>query len=291
MCAICEQSYINPKLNFALNRPVIEYEILWHSLRHTSDCQCWKEKEIKTHKKTTERHKVSSWIFTSHQAETGSRRRILCNLAKQNIASFGSGLCLRQDNKHTVMVGPHKNNENNEKAETTSVVLGRFSDLVRDIIHSLPLVEKTPLDNRCLSYHTIFTLFLYAITVFHHHHHHQSLNREGRWGTTDDFATSFLHFPPFSTALWDVADSRPVHSVMLSSHFLLCLPCLLPPFTVPWKMVLARPDEWKTWPYHCSLRLFTTVRRSSCGRIACWILARTSSLVTWSLYETCSILR
>ena len=24
--------------------------------------------------------------------------------------------------------------------------------------------------------------------------HHQSLNREGRWGTTDDFATSFLHF-------------------------------------------------------------------------------------------------
>ena len=24
------------------------------------------------------------------------------------------------------------------------------------------------------------------------HHHHQSLNREGRWGTTDDFANSFL---------------------------------------------------------------------------------------------------
>ena len=31
----------------------------------------------------------------------------------------------------------------------------------------------------------------------HHHHHHQSLNREGRWGTTDDFATSFLHFSIF----------------------------------------------------------------------------------------------
>ena len=27
--------------------------------------------------------------------------------------------------------------------------------------------------------------------VFHHHHHHQSLKREGRWGTTDYFATSF----------------------------------------------------------------------------------------------------
>ena len=37
----------------------------------------------------------------------------------------------------------------------------------------------------------------------HHHHHHQSLNREGRWGTTDDFATSFLLFscspPPSGT--------------------------------------------------------------------------------------------
>ena len=28
------------------------------------------------------------------------------------------------------------------------------------------------------------------------HHHHLSLNREGRWGTTDDFTTSFLHFFP-----------------------------------------------------------------------------------------------
>ena len=78
---------------------------------------------------------------------------------------------------------------------------------------------------------------------------------------------------------------------MLSSHLFLCLPCLLPPFTVPCKMVLARPDERETWPYHCSLRLFTVVRRSSCGEIACWILAWTSLLVTWSLYEMHSILR
>ena len=33
------------------------------------------------------------------------------------------------------------------------------------------------------------------------------------------------------------------------------------------------------------------VRGSSCGPIACWILARTCSLVTWSLYEMRSILR
>ena len=122
----------------------------------------------------------------------------------------------------------------------------------------------------------------------HHHCHHQLLNCEGLWGTTDDFATSFLHFSLFSTALWDLPNSRPVHSLILSSHLFLCLPCLLPPFTVLCKMVLARHDERETCPYHCSLYLFTIVRRPSCGPIACLIFARTSSLVKWSLYEMCS---
>ena len=82
--------------------------------------------------------------------------------------------------------------------------------------------------------------------TIHHHHHHQSFNREGRWGTADDFATSFLHFSLFFTALSDLPNSRPVHSLMSSSHLFLCPPCLLPPFTVPCKMVLARPDERET---------------------------------------------
>ena len=118
-----------------------------------------------------------------------------------------------------------------------------------------------------------------------------SLKHEGRWGTTDNFATSFLHFSLFSTALWDLANSRPVHSLILSSHHFLCLPCLLLPFTVPCKIVLARPDEQETWLYHCSSHLFMMVRRSSCGLVGCWILAWTSSLVTRSLYEMHSILR
>ena len=117
-----------------------------------------------------------------------------------------------------------------------------------------------------------------------------SLNCKGRWGTTDDFTTSLLNFSLFSTALWDLENSRPVHSLMLSSHLFLCLPCLLPLFTVPCKMVLARPDEQEIWPYHCSLCLFTMVRSSS-APIACWILAWTSLLVTWSFYEMHSILR
>ena len=79
-----------------------------------------------------------------------------------------------------------------------------------------------------------------------HRHLHLSINCWGRWGATDDFTTSFLQFSLFSTALWDMANSRPVHSLMLSSHLFLCLPSLLPPFTVPCKMVLARPGERET---------------------------------------------
>ena len=87
---------------------------------------------------------------------------------------------------------------------------------------------------------------LHSTVHYHHRHHRQSLHREGRWGTTDDFATSFIHFSLFSTALCDLPNSRPVHSLMLSSYLFPCPPCLLPPFTVPCKMVLAEPDEQET---------------------------------------------
>ena len=46
-----------------------------------------------------------------------------------------------------------------------------------------------------------------------------------------------------------------IHFLMLSSHLFLCLPCLLPPFTAPCKMALARPNERKTWPYQVVGRL------------------------------------
>ena len=96
-------------------------------------------------------------------------------------------------------------------------------------------------------HHTSFPLCCrFSLLLPRHHHHHLSLNHEGRWGITDDFTTSFLHLSLCSTALWELANSRPVHSLMLSSHLFLCLPCLLPPFTVPCKMVSARPYERKT---------------------------------------------
>ena len=101
-------------------------------------------------------------------------------------------------------------------------------------------------------------------------HLHQSLDLRGRWGTTDDFTTSFLHSSVLTCPL-GLGKPRPFHSLMLSSHlFLFALPSS--PFHVPCKMVLARPDVRETCPYHFSLCLFPMVR-SSCGQIACWILA------------------
>ena len=44
------------------------------------------------------------------------------------------------------------------------------------------------------------------------------------WGTTVDFATSFLHSSRFSAFNSMLFHSRPVHSLMLSSHRFLCLP-------------------------------------------------------------------
>ena len=67
-----------------------------------------------------------------------------------------------------------------------------------------------------------FVLYL-ANKFSHHHHHHLSLNRESCLGTRDDFTTSFLYFSLFSTALWDSKNSRPIHSLTLSSYFFLVL--------------------------------------------------------------------
>ena len=50
-----------------------------------------------------------------------------------------------------------------------------------------------------------------------------------RWGTTVDFTTSFLHSSRFSAFCSMMLHSRPVQSLMLSSHRFLCLPLCPPP--------------------------------------------------------------
>ena len=89
-----------------------------------------------------------------------------------------------------------------------------------------------------------------------------------RWGTTDDLATSSLHSSRLSAFLMAAPSVKPVHSGMLSSHLFLCLPRLLPPWTVPCMTVLASPVDLVMWPYHLSFRCLTVVRRSSCGPMA-----------------------
>ena len=105
-----------------------------------------------------------------------------------------------------------------------------------------------------------------------------------RSGTTDDLATSSLHSSRLSAFLMAASSVKPVHSGMLSSHLFFCLPRLLPPWTVPYMIVLTSPDDLVMCPYHLSLRCLTVVRRSSWGPMACRVMFRTSSLEMWSLY-------
>ena len=114
---------------------------------------------------------------------------------------------------------------------------------------------------------------------------------EGRRGTTDEFATIPFHLDLFSAALVELAKSIPVHSLILSSHLFFCLPLFLFPFTVPCRIVFAKPEDLETWPNHLSFRFLTRVRSSSYSPMAAWIFLRTSSLVTWSLYEMFNSLR
>ena len=121
---------------------------------------------------------------------------------------------------------------------------------------------------------------VFAAMFVCHHHHHLSFNREGRWGTTGCFTTSFLHVSQFFTSLWDLANSRPVHSLMLSSHFFFPV-CLV---FFPLSLCLARwfwPDLMYKRHVHTTA-VCVSLRwsgGSSSGPIACWILAQTSSLV------------
>ena len=82
----------------------------------------------------------------------------------------------------------------------------------------------------------------------------------GRRGTTDEFATIPFHLDLFSAALVELAKSVPVHSLVLSSHRFFCLPLFLFPFTVPCRIVFAKPEDLETWPNHLSFCFLTRVK-------------------------------
>ena len=112
-----------------------------------------------------------------------------------------------------------------------------------------------------------------------------SLKRLVRWGTIEDAATSLLHSSLFSAFCRVSFRSRPVHSRMLSSHRFFCLPLFLPPGTVPCSMVLDRPDERVTCPYHLSSRCLTIARRSVYGPIS--LINRSHFTYSHSIAKVC----
>ena len=136
---------------------------------------------------------------------------------------------------------------------------------------------------------TSLAIFLSSYTDSHNTWHTNILfypiTLEGCRGTADEFATTPFHLDLFSAALVELAKSIPVHSLILSSHLFFCLPLFLFPFTVPFRIVFPKPEDLETWPNHLSFRFLTRVKSSSYTRVAAWIFLRTSSLVTWSLYE------
>ena len=107
---------------------------------------------------------------------------------------------------------------------------------------------------------------------------------DGHQGTTDEFATTPFHCVLFSAALVGLTNSIPVHSLILSPHLFLCLPLHFL-FTVPCRIVFAKPEDFETWPNHLSFRFLTRVRSLSYSPMTAWIILQTSLLVTWSLCE------
>ena len=142
------------------------------------------------------------------------------------------------------------------------------------MIHHYSVLMQ-PLNHLLLPWNKILKMIPGSLVIISY----LSCSLANHWGTTIDFTTSFLHSSQFSAFCSMIFHSRPVHSLMLSSHRFLCLPLRLPPCTVPCRIVLASPYNRVTSPYHFSLHLFTEVRRSSYGLKVFLVLALTSSLV------------
>ena len=116
-------------------------------------------------------------------------------------------------------------------------------------------------DLDCLYLHFTRSLFtVYDLTFYSLFY---PITLESHRGTTDEFATIPFHLVLFSAALFELAKSIPVHSLILSSHLFFCLPLFLFPFTVPCRIVFAKPEDLETWPNHLSFRFLTRVWSSS----------------------------
>ena len=129
----------------------------------------------------------------------------------------------------------------------------------------------------------LFFLFLFYSILSH------NLGRSSghhRWIRNNTFPS----WPVFSCPSWaGKVHSCPIFDIafpplLLSASFYFSFHCA--PYDV-----FAKPEDLETWPNHLSFRSLTRVRSSSYSPMADKIFLRTSSLVTWSLYEMFNSLR
>ena len=97
-------------------------------------------------------------------------------------------------------------------------------------------------------------------------------------------ATLFCHLWRSLTALWLLLKSRPVHSLMLSSHLFFCLPLFLFPGTASCMIFLQRPLDLITCPNHRNLVFLTVVnfvRIDGCLYFVAQCVTNDTSLFEW----------
>ena len=114
----------------------------------------------------------------------------------------------------------------------------------------------------CLCSHSYLVPQLY-VTIYTALQLHLNLNYEGHWGTTNNFTSTLIHFSLFLTALWDLANSRPVHSLMLFSHLFLLSVLSSSPF----QCALEDGFCWARWTADMSIQLQFA---SLCGGSTNW---------------------
>ena len=115
-----------------------------------------------------------------------------------------------------------------------------------------------------------------------------SRTHQGRRATLLTSATIFCHLRRSSAALWLLLKSRPVHSLMLSSHIFFCLPLFRFPGrpTVPCTIFLQRPINLITSPNNRNF-LYPSFYYIFVRTVGCLYFLHTISFVMWSLYEMC----
>ena len=173
---------------------------------------------------------------------------------------------------------PKAKKKNKKKKKTESPP--QLKQSTRNLSLGYTEIEKR---RRALGQYLFCVIGLFETLICTISSHLSPLTLEVVEGTTDDVATIPFHPSLSSAALRESPNPISIHSLMLSSHLFSCLPLLLAPFSVPCRTVFAMPEDLEMWPYHLSFRFFTMVRRSSCIRIAFWIVLQTSSFITWSL--------